>query len=172
MKWLLLLGLVFGAVQAIETSENLFDCSKIFQERKAELLVELERIDEQRQALEALKIATDDLLTRKEQMVLAREANVTKVLEEISAKEAGIKAMLEKNEALLSEMKSLKTDQIGETFAKMKAASAASILEQMEPDEAIKIMATLKPKTIGQILAKMAPEKASALAAKLGSLPK
>ncbi len=171
MKALVWVLLVSVWLQAIETSENLFECNKIFQERKAELLVELERIDEQRQALEALKIASDDLLQKREKRLEEHEANVSKALGEITTKEGQIKEMVEKNEALLAEMKTLKTDQIGETFAKMKAASAAQILEQMEVEEATKVMATLKPKTIGQILSKMSPEKASELTKRLGTLP-
>ena len=52
-------------LNALQTSDRLFDCTEIFKERKSELLVELERIDEQKQALNALKIATEDLLKRK-----------------------------------------------------------------------------------------------------------
>lgn len=40
---------------ALQTSDRLFECTEIFKERKSELLVELERIDEQKQALSALK---------------------------------------------------------------------------------------------------------------------
>ncbi len=153
---------------AIETSDNLFECSKIFQERKGELLVELERIDEQRQALEALKSATDELLQKREALLESREANVTKTLEVITEKEANIKAMMEKNAQILDEIKNLKMDKTSQTFAKMKAASAAQILENMEIEEAAKVMMTLKPKTVGQILAKMDAAKASQITLMLG----
>ena len=52
-------------LSALQTSDRLFDCTEIFKERKSELLVELERIDEQKQALSALKVATEDLLKKK-----------------------------------------------------------------------------------------------------------
>ena len=45
--------------------DKIFECTKIFKERKSELLVELERIDEEKQALEALKTATEELLKKK-----------------------------------------------------------------------------------------------------------
>ncbi|MCD6432757.1 MAG: PDP protein, partial [Sulfurimonas sp.] len=66
MKLFLISVFLLSSLGALETSERLFECSEIFKERKGELLVELERIDEQRQALSALKIATEELLRKKE----------------------------------------------------------------------------------------------------------
>lgn len=40
------------------------DCTKIFEERKEELLKEVEKIDEARQSFEALKAATNSLLDK------------------------------------------------------------------------------------------------------------
>ncbi len=167
---LVLLLLLCMDLAAIETSDNLFECSKIFQERKSELLVELERIDEQRQALEALKTATDALLLQKEVRLQERENNVSTVLKEISQKEANIKKMLEKNEKLLDEIKTLKMDKTSQTFAKMKAGSAAQILEKMSVEEAAAVMMTLKPKIVGQILAKMEAKKASEISLRIASM--
>ena len=42
-----------------------YECTKIFEDRKNELLLELERIDEQKQSLDSLKRATEDLLRKK-----------------------------------------------------------------------------------------------------------
>ncbi|MEA3521401.1 MAG: PDP protein [Campylobacterota bacterium] len=167
MKIILILLLISLHVSAIETSKNLFECSKIFQERKGELLVELERIDEQRQALEALQYATDDLITKREAAIEQREANVSAVLSEITAKEASIKKMLDENKQALETMKNLKMDKTSQTFAKMKAGSAAQVLSEMKIEDAAKIMMTLKPKTVGKILSKMDAQKASAITLKL-----
>jgi hypothetical protein len=46
-----------------------YECTKIFEDRKNELLVELERIDEQKQSLDSLKRATEELLRKKEALV-------------------------------------------------------------------------------------------------------
>ena len=46
LLWTLLLGMV--PLFALQTSEKLFECTKIFEERKSELILELERIDEQK----------------------------------------------------------------------------------------------------------------------------
>ena len=161
MRYIFILLIISLHVSAIETSENLFQCSKIFQERKGELLVELERIDEQRQALEALKYATDDLLSKREDVIEQREANVSKVLNEIKTKEASIKKMLDENSKALKAMKNLKMDKTSQTFAKMKAGSAAQVLGAMKIEDAAKIIMTLKPKTVGKILSKMDAQKAS-----------
>jgi hypothetical protein len=50
---------------ALKVSDKLYECNEIFKERKDELLLELERIDEQKQALSALQSATQGLLKKK-----------------------------------------------------------------------------------------------------------
>jgi len=50
LKVLFVLIFIYINVLALETSEKLFECTEIFKARKSELLVELERIDEQKQA--------------------------------------------------------------------------------------------------------------------------
>ena len=49
MKKIILLSIYTISLFALQTSDRLFECTEIFQERKSELLVELERIDEQMQ---------------------------------------------------------------------------------------------------------------------------
>ena len=66
MKKILLIVLCYSSLFSLQTSEKLFECTEIFKERKSELLVELERIDEQKQALSALQAATEELLKKKE----------------------------------------------------------------------------------------------------------
>ncbi|MCD4668160.1 MAG: MotE family protein [Sulfurimonas sp.] len=163
MRFLLLTIFTITSLIALQTSDRLFDCTEIFKERKSELLVELERIDEQKQALNALKIATEELLKKKESNLVQKEEIVDAKLKEITQKEESIKAMLKKNEDVLKELKSAKMNKIAQTFAKMKPASAANILSDMDTKEAAIILASLKPKTVGKILTKMDPKKASEL---------
>jgi len=148
---------------AIQKSDRLFDCTEIFKERKSELLVELERIDEQKQALSALKTATEELLKMKEVKISQQEEVVDRNLAAITEKEESIKAMLTKNEAILKEIKEIKTNKIAQTFSKMKAGSSANILSDMDAKEAVVILQALKPKIVGQILTKMDAKKASQL---------
>ncbi len=163
MKKLLLIVLCYSSLFSLQTSEKLFECTEIFKERKSELLVELERIDEQKQALSALQAATEELLKKKETKLSQQEEIVDKKLADITQKEASIKEMLAKNEEILKELKELKMNKIAQTFAKMKPASSANILSGMDSKEAVAILQSLKPKTVGKILAKMDVKKASAL---------
>jgi len=163
MKIILAILLTITSLMAIQTSDRLFDCTEIFKERKSELLVELERIDEQKQALSALRIATEELLKKKEVSVTQKEEVVERKLAEITQKEESIKSMLAKNEETLKEVKSIKMTKIAQTFAKMKAGSAANILSDMDSLQAVSILQSLKPKTVGQILTKMDSKKASEL---------
>ena len=163
MKIVLLILLYISSTFALETSDRLFDCTEIFKERKSELLVELERIDEQKQALSALKIATEDLLKKKEVSLSQKEEVVDSKLAQITKKEESVKKMLAQNEAILKTLKDTKMSKIAQTFAKMKAGAAASILSGMSSSEATRILQSLKPKTVGQILTKMETKKASEL---------
>lgn len=163
IKLLIAALFTLASLNALETSDKLFECTEIFKARKSELLVELERIDEQKQALSALKTATEELLKKREAKVSQDEEAVEKKLSEISYKEHSVKKMLKKNEEILQEIKNVKMDRMSETFAKMKAASAAGVLSEMNPQDAAAILSSLKPKTVGTILSKMDAKKASEL---------
>jgi flagellar motility protein MotE (MotC chaperone) len=163
MRFFILCVFTINSLIALETSDRLFDCTEIFKERKSELLVELERIDEQKQALSALKIATEELLIKKENRLNQKEEVVDRKLNEITQKEDSIKTMLQRNEAVLKEVKDIKLDKIAQTFAKMKSGSAANILSDMDALEAASILQSLKPKTVGKILTKMDAKKAAEL---------
>ena len=163
MKKIVFIVLCYSSLFSFQTSEKLFECTEIFKERKSELLVELERIDEQKQALSALQAATEELLKKKETKLSAQEEKVNKKLADITKKETSIKNMLTQNEEILKETKNLKMSKIAQTFAKMKPASSANILSGMDAKEAVAILQSLKPKTVGKILTKMDAKKASEL---------
>ncbi len=163
MKIIIFVVLVYNSLWAIQTSDKLFECTEIFQERKSELLVELERIDEQKQALDSLKGATEVLLRDKEAKLSIKEEEVDKKLLEVEEKSKNIKKMLEKNTQMLKELQTTKMSKIAQTFAKMKAGASAQILADMNLDDAVLILQSLKPKIVGQILSKMDAKKASEL---------
>lgn len=146
---------------ALVPSEKLYDCNEIFRARKGELLRELERIDEQKQSLNSLKAATEELLKRKEAKVTVNEKAVDAKLAEVVAKERSIKLSVEYNEKLLKELKAIKMSKTSETIAKMKPANAAAVLSSMPTKDASDILTTLKPDIVSKILAKMDPKKAS-----------
>lgn len=161
MKKIILLTIYTVSLFALQTSDRLFECTEIFQERKSELLVELERIDEQKQSLDALKMATEELLKQKESKLALQEENVNEKLQEVTQKENNIKQMLSKNMAVLKETKNIKMTKIAQTFSKMKPTASSKILSQMDSLEATSILQSLKPKVVGKILTKMKAQKAS-----------
>lgn len=163
MKLLLLIGLLTTSLFSLQTSDRLFECTEIFKERKNELLVELERIDEQKQALSALKIATEELLKQKGEKLSIKEEEVDNKLAQVSQKEMHIKEMKQRNEEALKELKSIKLSKIAQTFSKMKPAAASGVLSDMPADDAKAILQSLKPKVVGKILTKMDAKKASEL---------
>ena len=83
MKILLVTLFTLSSLMALQTSDRLFDCTEIFKERKSELLVELERIDEQKQALSALKAATEELLKKKESRLKQKEEELDIAIERL-----------------------------------------------------------------------------------------
>ena len=163
MKLILLFSLLTSTLFSLQTSDRLFECTEIFKERKSELLVELERIDEQKQALSALKVATEELLKQKGVKLSLKEEELNNKLEIITQKEKNVSEMLKKNEAALKELKSTKMSKIAQTFSKMKPSSSSGILSQMDSKEATAILRSLKPKVVGKILTKMDAKKASEL---------
>lgn len=163
MKFFYIVFFTFASLNALETSDKLFECTEIFKARKSELLIELERIDEQKQSLSALKTATEEMLKKREAKVSQEEEAVEAKLKEITSKEESIKKMLQKNEVVLKEMKNLKMNNITQTFSKMKAASTANVLSEMNPQEAASILGTLNPTIVGTVLSKMDAKKASEL---------
>jgi len=168
VRYILFITLIYSSLFALQTSDKLFECTKIFQQRKGELLVELERIDEQKQALSALKIATENLLKEKEAKLNLQEEKLNTTAIETKKREQSIKEMLEKNSQILKDIKSTKMSKISQTFSKMKAGAAASILADMPNEEAVAILQSLKPKVVGKIFTKMDAKKASKLTSLLG----
>lgn len=163
MRLLLIITFLYTSLFSLQTSDKLFECTEIFKERKNELLVELERIDEQKQALNSLKTATEELLKQKESKLSQQEETVDAKLLDITNKEANIKKMMVRNEAALKELKTTKMSKIAQTFSKMKPAAASNILSDMDAIEASTILSSLKPKVVGKILTKMDAKKASEL---------
>ena len=137
------------------------DCTKVFEERKVELLKEIEKIDEARQSFEALKAASNALFDKRDAALKEKQLQVDEVLRQINEKEKSIEILIKKNEALLASIDDIKDNKISETYNKMKEGSAASILESMKRPEAAGILFTLPAKKVSKIMAKMTPEAAS-----------
>lgn len=143
------------------------DCTKVFEERKFELLSEIEVIDEARQSFEALKAATNSLFDKQQISLDKQREDLNATMKSIENKEANIKKMLEENQRLLDAIEGAKNDKISETYSKMKDSSAAGILEELPVDEASAVIFTLPAKKVSKIMAKMDPIKASKITQRL-----
>lgn len=154
------LFLVFLTIKLF-ANEASVDCNKIFDERKQEILKEVERLDEARQSLEALRAATNSLLDKREAQISQKELELNQTLEKIQEKEAQIQAQTKKNQKILSEIKNAKTSKLSEAYAKMKDNAAAGILSEMSREEAAEVISSLPAKKMSGILGKMQPNIAS-----------
>lgn len=162
MRILVIAFIFFTAVFA-ET----IDCTKVFEERKVELLKEIEKIDEARQSFEALQAATNSLFDKQQAKLDSQREDLNITMSEITNRENGIKNMIEENKKLLEAINGAKNDKISDTYSKMKDSAAAGILSELSTTEAASVMFTLQAKKVSKIMAKMDPKKASKITQRL-----
>jgi len=143
------------------------DCTQVFEQRKSELLKEIEKIDEARQSFEALQAATNTLFDKQKAKLDGRRDDLNATMKEIAKKEDSIKNMLEENKKLLEAINGAKNDKISETYSKMKDSAAAGILSELSTTEAAAVLFTLQAKKVSKIMAKMDPKKASKITQRL-----
>jgi flagellar motility protein MotE (MotC chaperone) len=142
-------------------SSRTVDCNKIFEERKEELLKELETIDEETAAFESLKSATNAMIDKKQAKLDEKEKSVDAKLAEIKEREESIKKLVDENKKMLENIKEAKDDKIANAYTKMKDGAAGEILNNLEPHESAKILFNLKAKKMATVMSKMEPVKAS-----------
>ncbi len=154
----LLLGLT-----TLVSAKDLVDCNAVFEQRKGEILRELDRLDEEQQSFELYKEAQLSLIRKKEQKLTQKLAEVNATLQKVSQTKKEIVALYEKNKKMLEEIKKAKDDKITASYLKMKDSKAAAILDAMTRPQAAKILFNLTPKKIAKVMAKMDPDIASAV---------
>jgi len=151
---LLLAGLLYGEKVPV-------DCNKIFELRKAELLKEVERIDERQQSYEAFVAASKAVLKKREERLAQKARELDATLQKVEETKRKVVEIYDKNRKLLEEIKKAKDDKLSATYLKMKESKAAAILDTMPRKDAAKILFNLTPKKISKIMAKMDPKIAS-----------
>jgi len=147
------------------------DCTQVFEDRKSELIKEVDNIDEARQSFEALKDATNSLFDKQQQKMLSDQKTLKDKKDELNKKQKYIEELIAKNQKLIDTIKGLKNDKITETYTKMKDSAAASIFENLSTNEASSILFTLPAKKISKVMAKMDPAKASKITVRLQAGP-
>jgi len=156
------LSFLFSHLFAVD-NQKLIDCYEIFDQKKAELESEAEKILEQKEALESLKNTYMILVKKKENKLNQKEKEINASLQKIESEKKVIQDLVAKNKKILDEIKKIKMDKITQSYAKMKPKNAANILSNMPSSDAINILNKLPPKIISKILAKMDPVKAAKL---------
>ena len=104
------------------------DCTQIFEARKDEILKEIERLDEQRQALESFRASTNAAYEQGLDKLAKKEADVNATMRQIEAKRQEVAELLAQNEKILKELKTMTTDKVSASYAKMKDQAAADVL--------------------------------------------
>jgi len=167
MKFLLMITIFIVTL----FSTDVYDCNKVFDERKNELLDELEKIDEQQQSLESLQAATSAMLKNKEKRLLEKEQELNTKMKNVTQILKDIKEEHKKNKQVLSTIQKGIDTKIIKAYSKMGSGKAALILAQMQIHEACKIMFDLQPKQVGSILEKIPPAKAAKITVMLQGGP-
>lgn len=166
-----ILFIIMSMMQILSAENATVDCNKIFELRKHEIARDLERIEEQKQSLEALKNANEELILKKETQLLKREEEVKVALELVEKTKKEALVIFEDNKKMLADIKEAKDDKLSKTYLKMKDAKAAAILDNMKDYEAALILFNLTPKKISKIMAKMDPINASVITKLLSDGP-
>jgi flagellar motility protein MotE (MotC chaperone) len=164
-------ALAVVALFCISVNGDAYKCNKIFEQRKAELIRELEKIEEQQQALKVLQNATESMLLKKEEVLLKKEEDLDKRSQKVDKKNKNIMAILEENKKILEQIRTAVKSKVVKSFAQMGADQAASIFQAMAPEIAAGILFNMKPKKMGEILSKMSPASASGLTVLLNNGP-
>jgi flagellar motility protein MotE (MotC chaperone) len=149
---------LFGA--ALIAEDN---CHAIFEERKNEILFEVDRLDRSKGELDALGEATKRVLDEKESAIKAREEKIAadlKALEEERAKiEEGLKAQRE----LLTRLSEIKDGKVTDLYSGMKASNAGEIMNALDPYLAADILSRLDSKIAAAVLARIEPANAAVI---------
>lgn len=137
------------------------DCNRIFEERKQEIVFDLDRIDRAKAELQALQEAHARVLGEKEGTLAAREREIGNKLAAIEAERANIEKLLKKNEEVLRQITEVKEGKVVELYTNMKASAAGEVVNNMDPNLAAHILSQLPAKVAADIIARVEPGNAA-----------
>ncbi|HOI82923.1 MAG TPA: PDP protein [Campylobacterales bacterium] len=173
MKKLFILPVCFGVLFGAPKQQYLSvdECNKIFEQRKSELALQIERLEEKEQALNALQNANKNVSGQKEQKLNLKLNEINKALSDVAKKEQNIKNMLDENKKVLEAIEKSKDEKITQSYVKMKPSAAAGILSEMNASSAASILFNLEAKKMAEILGKMDAKKAAEAVGRLKKGP-
>lgn len=158
MKKILILAVLFLRAFCADAP---VDCVAVFEARKDELRLEVDKLDEARQSMEAFRASTNSLYEERNAKLIAKEADINATLAKVQKEKRSIEELVKKNDEILAQLKAMTMDKVGETYGKMKDQAAADVLSAMSRIDAASIMYALSPKKISAVMAKMEPAVAS-----------
>jgi flagellar motility protein MotE (MotC chaperone) len=150
-----------------DKESKLIDCYKIFDQRRSELEMQLEQIEEQRQAFQALKDASMNILKKKEKKIKQEQQELNATLKKIEETKKENEAILKKYKQILKQINDATASKLVQSYSKMRAGNAANIISNMDTNTSLEILSKLSPKVLSKIFAKMDPNKAAFLTEKL-----
>jgi len=160
-KWrIILIFFLLSPLFAVD-NQKLLDCYKIFDQKRAELEAEAEKILEQKEAFEALKNTYMALMKKKEAKLKQKEKELNATLKKIEEEKKQIEELIKKNKQILKAIKEAKLDKITQSYAKMRPKNAAEILSNMDIKDALNILQKLPARILAKIFAKMDSQKAA-----------
>ncbi|MGE4296090.1 MAG: MotE family protein [Campylobacterales bacterium] len=137
------------------------DCNRIFEERKQEIVFELDRLDRSKAELKALQEAYSRVLGEKEGSLASKEAEIDRKLAAIEAERATIERLTKRNEEILKQIAEAKDGKVIDLYTNMKASAAGEVMNNMDPYLAATILSQLPPKTAADIIARVEPGNAA-----------
>ncbi len=160
-KIFFLIFLIFTVPLFGVNNQKLFECYKIFEEKKTQLRSEAEQILEQQEALESLKSTYLALIKKKEAKLKAKETDINATLSKIENEKKEIENLIQKNNRILQAIKDAKLNKLTQSYAKMRPKNAAQILDDMDEKDALNILQQMPARVLAKIFSKMDPVKAA-----------
>ncbi|MDR0747463.1 MAG: PDP protein [Helicobacteraceae bacterium] len=157
MRAVLCLALCFAFLFAID------DCNAIFEARKGEIFVEIDRLDVKKSEFDALKAATERVMIEKDEALRKKEAEIDEKLKRIEEINEEIKQRQKANETVLDQIRELKDAKLAGLYGGMKPGSAGDIMNSLDPYLAAEILSQLDGKIAAGIIARMEPSSAAAI---------
>ena len=159
--------ILFASEKNVTNKTQLINCYEIFEQRRSELEMQVEKIEEQRQAFIALKDASMNILKKKEAKVNKKLQEVNATLQQVTKVKQETQNLVKKYQKILEEIKKANTSKLVQSYSKMRAGNAAKILQDMDMNTSLDILSKLSPKVLSKIFSKMDSQKAAVLTEKL-----
>ena len=81
------------------------DCVAVFEARKDELRLEVDKLDEARQSMEAFRASTNSLYEERNAKLIAKEADINATLAKVQKERRSIDELVKKNDEILAQLK-------------------------------------------------------------------